>query len=42
MHRSRIYMQIMNFKRLFIKLFLRNNNKDVISSRISGYLPKTY
>lgn len=35
-------MQIMNFKKLFMKLFMRRNDSKMINSRISGYLPKTY
>lgn len=42
MHKSRIYMQIMNFKKLFMKLFIRKNDSKMINSRINGYLPKTY
>ncbi len=42
MHKTRIYMQIMNFKKLFLKLFIKKNNTKLLQSYISGYLPRTY
>lgn len=41
MHRSAIYTYIYNFKKLFFKLFFKNNNKLLNNSKIY-YLPKIY
>lgn len=42
MHKTSIYMHIMNFKKLFMKLFIKKNENKALTTKISGYLPKTY
>ncbi len=41
MNKSNIYTYIFNFKKLFFKLFLKNNNKLLNNTKIY-YLPKIY
>ena len=42
MNREKIYMQIFNFKKLFIKLFLKNNDNKLLKNPMIYYLPKTF
>ncbi len=42
MNKFRMYMQIFNFKKLFMKLFLKNKDTKMLQQRIIYYLPKTY
>lgn len=41
MNKSKIYTYIFNFKKLFFKLFLKNNNKLLNNTKVY-YLPKIY
>lgn len=42
MSRTKIYMQIFNFKKLFAKLFMKNKQTKLLPQYVVGYLPKTY